>query len=172
MQTLFGRSRLISGHANTAAHSITQAALPLLFRQSSQVASAIGASGTSTTAACLLARRLCQSVAARYGSDAQHVQTLAQTVLNSSRADQVRGFAVQAIAKSSSQGTWLSCFISNGLVLIFAVPCNTVCTYAASKLQLVTKRQQSTLTASLPGAASTLASVSLQILKCSCCASQ
>ncbi len=106
MQAIFGGARAASSHSHKAVQNIAESALPLWSRQSilrSQLTSAYSASGSAVGAACLLAKRHCQSGTFNSALNTHQVRHLVQTVLTSNTAGQGRGFAAQAIVRSGPQ---------------------------------------------------------------------
>ena len=100
MQAIFGGARAASSHSQKAVQNIAESALPLWSRQSSQLTSACSASGS---AACLLAKRHCQSGTFDTALNTHQVRHLVQAVLTSNTAGQGRGFAAQAIVRAGRQ---------------------------------------------------------------------
>ncbi len=159
MQAIFGGSRLVSAHASKASHNIAESVLPFWSRQSSQVSSAFGASGSSVSAACLLARRCYKATTVQHCLNAQQGRSLAQVVFTSSKAGQQRGFAAQAVLRSGHR-RFIAVKVSNTHCQIaHKCLCGSTCVSAVPELQHVLKRKQSTLAASLPKAASGVALV-------------
>ena len=103
MQAIFGGARTASSHSHKAVQSIAESALPLWSRKSSQLTSAYSASGSAVGAACLLAKRHCQSGTFNTALNTHQARHLVQTVLTSGTPGQGRGFAAQAIVRSGPQ---------------------------------------------------------------------
>lgn len=127
MQIPSCRSRLLSGNLLKAAQQLAGIVSPHVSRQSIHSTSSSSLSVSRLSAACQLARRCCQAEPVLVNLDVQQLRRVACSSYRQAQSSQGRGFAAQAFSKSGS--------IS----------------------QHVVTRKQSTLAASMPGAASKLA---------------
>lgn len=163
MQVISVGSRLLSLNIGKAAQHTAQLASSNVSRQGCLLTSNFSVSASTLSAASQLVKRCYQANAAAPALDIQQLRASSQAVVRSTQSGQVRGFAAQALrnpgnvcAECSMTRCTASCAVLRRIICLYGL--DAVC--VGARAQHVATRQQSTLAASLPGAANTAATVS------------
>lgn len=163
MQIPSCRSRLLSGNLLKAAQQLAGIVSPHVSRQSIHSTSSSSLSVSRLSAACQLARRCCQAEPVLVNLDVQQLRRVACSSYRQAQSSQGRGFAAQAFSKSGavrSKDLIDQCCHVCGVAPDGSTWALSWRACSGSISQHVVTRKQSTLAASMPGAASKLAPVS------------